>query len=58
MGAGDAFTAAMVVGLLAGRPLDTIHRLAARVAGFVCAQAGATPRVPGEIRRLFDSTIA
>jgi fructokinase len=50
VGAGDAFTAVLTVGLLAGRPLDEINRRACRVAAFVCSQAGATPRLPQEFR--------
>ena len=53
VGAGDAFTAALTVGLLASRPLDEVHRLAAEVAAFVCEQPGATPRLPPEIHQLF-----
>jgi fructokinase len=51
VGAGDAFTAALVVGLLDGLPLGTIHQWAARVAAFVCTQPGATPRIPDSLRR-------
>ncbi len=46
VGAGDAFTAALVTGLLAGRPLDAINRHANAVAAFVCTQRGATPELP------------
>ena len=46
VGAGDAFTAAMVVGLLAGTHIDSINRHACEVAAFVCSQSGATPRMP------------
>jgi fructokinase len=46
VGAGDAFTAALVMGLLAGRPLDEINDRANRLAAFVCSQPGATPRHP------------
>jgi len=53
VGAGDAFTAALTVGLLASRPLDEIHRLAARVAAYVCEQPGGTPHLQPEIRQLF-----
>lgn len=49
VGAGDAFTAAVVVGLLDRLPLAKINRWAGRVAAFVCSQAGATPRFPGSI---------
>ncbi len=50
VGAGDAFTAALVVGLLAGEPLPVINQRATRVAAFVCSQAGATPPIPPELR--------
>jgi fructokinase len=46
VGAGDAFTAALVMGLLAGRGLDEINEHANRLAAFVCSQPGATPRHP------------
>jgi fructokinase len=46
VGAGDAFTAAVVVGLLRRLPLAVIHRHAASVAAFVCTQRGATPEIP------------
>ena len=50
VGAGDAFTAAGVMGLLGGRPLDAMHDHAARLAAFVCGHRGATPRIPAELR--------
>jgi fructokinase len=50
VGAGDAFTAMLVVGRLAGWPLDLINRRANEVAAFVCSQAGATPELPGSLR--------
>jgi len=50
----DAFTAAVVAGLLAGRPLPTIAGHALRVASFVCSQAGATPLIPPELLRPAD----
>jgi fructokinase len=43
IGAGDAFTATMVMGKLYGLPLEQINRLAGKVAAYVCSQAGATP---------------
>lgn len=45
VGAGDAFTAAMMIGLLSGRPLPEVNRHACRIAAFVCAQHGATPAI-------------
>jgi fructokinase len=50
VGAGDAFTAAMTLGLLAGWPLDRINRLANEIAAYVCSQPGATPKLPDELR--------
>jgi fructokinase len=45
VGAGDAFTATVVVGLLSGLPMDTINKRANDVAAFVCTQSGATPQI-------------
>jgi fructokinase len=45
VGAGDAFTAALAVGLLQQRPLSEVHHRAADIAAFVCSQPGATPRI-------------
>jgi fructokinase len=50
IGAGDAFTAAMVVGRLAGRPLDAINRHANEVAAFVCSRPGGTPALPDALK--------
>jgi fructokinase len=46
VGAGDAFTAALAVGVLAGKPLDAINRHANQVARYVCSCEGATPPLP------------
>lgn len=51
VGAGDAFTAAVVTGLLHGKKLDEINKFANRLAGFVCTQKGATPKVPESLAR-------
>ncbi|HEX4607038.1 MAG TPA: PfkB family carbohydrate kinase, partial [Urbifossiella sp.] len=45
VGAGDAFTAAMVCLHLEGRPLRDCVRFATRYAARVCEHRGATPRV-------------
>ena len=50
IGAGDAFTAALVVGRLAGRPLDAINRHANEVAAFVCSRPGGTPALPDALK--------
>ena len=49
IGAGDAFTAAMVVGLLKGLDIELLHRQASRLAAYVCTQPGGTPRLPPEV---------
>lgn len=46
VGAGDAFTAALVVGLLRNASLPVAHVRAAALAAHVCTQKGATPRIP------------
>ena len=58
IGAGDSFTAALVVGLLAGRPLGEINRHANEVAAFLCSRAGATPELPEAIRSPLASALA
>ena len=51
VGAGDSFTAALVLGLLKQEPLAQVHQCAARVAAFVCSQSGATPSIPADLCR-------
>jgi fructokinase len=58
VGGGDAFTAALTVGRLAGWPLDEINRRANEVAAFVCSQPGATPPLPEGLRRAFAAPAA
>ncbi len=55
IGAGDAFTAAMALGWLAGWDLDEINRSANAVASFVCTQSGATPTMPPDLTLPFTS---
>ncbi|NME72028.1 carbohydrate kinase family protein [Flammeovirga aprica] len=43
IGAGDAFTATMVMGLLQQKGLKELHKEAVEVAAYVCTQKGATP---------------
>jgi fructokinase len=52
VGAGDSFTAALVMGLLQGVDLDVVHRAASEVARYVCSCEGATPPLPTELREL------
>ena len=51
VGAGDAFTAAMALGLLAAWDLDTINERANELAAYVCSQPGGTPGLPQSIKR-------
>jgi len=53
VGAGDAFTAAVTIGLLRGWPLDKISRHANAIAAYVCSQPGATPPLPDSLREPF-----
>ena len=49
VGAGDAFTAALTVGQLAGWGLDEINQRANEVAAFVCTQPGGMPALPDRL---------
>ena len=49
IGAGDAFTAAVAVGLLRKLPLPRINDAANRLASYVCTQRGATPIIPPDL---------
>jgi fructokinase len=49
VGAGDAFTAALAIGLSQGLDLQSINRRACLVAAFVCTQSGATPKLPDRL---------
>jgi fructokinase len=53
VGAGDAFTAATILGLLARWSLEEISNRANEVAAFVCSQSGATPPLPAELKTAF-----
>ena len=55
VGAGDAFTAAIIVGALKGKSLDEINDNANRLASYVCTQRGALPPIPESIKKLFSS---
>jgi len=49
VGAGDAFTAAMVIGFLENYPIAVIHNRANFLSGYVCTQQGATPDITDEV---------
>ena len=53
VGAGDAFVAGLVTGMLRGYELDDLHNKANRVASYICSKHGATPSLTNEIRQLF-----
>lgn len=53
IGAGDAFTAAMIVGLLSGWALADVNAHANQVAAFVASCSGGTPPLPDFIRQTF-----
>jgi fructokinase len=53
IGAGDSFTAAMTLGLLAGWELDEVNEQANRIATFVASRAGGTPELPADLRARF-----
>ncbi|MDI6698922.1 MAG: carbohydrate kinase [Candidatus Saccharicenans sp.] len=50
VGAGDAFTAALVHGLLSGLDLGEINKFANQLASFVCTQKGAWVNIDGWIK--------
>lgn len=50
VGAGDAFTATLIRGLLGAWSPDFLLERAIEVAAFVCTQHGATPRLPDPLR--------
>ena len=51
VGAGDAYTAVVIQGLLEHRPLPEINRRANLVAAHVCSCRGGTPVLPEKLRR-------
>jgi fructokinase len=53
VGAGDSFTAALVLGVLHNLDLDEINSIANEVACYVCSQAGATPPMPAAFANKF-----
>ncbi len=55
VGAGDAFTAALILGLLNQFNLQDLHRIAVEVANYVCCRPGATPPLPENLCAAFAS---
>jgi fructokinase len=51
VGAGDSFTAAVVMGHLLGWPMPTVLQRATDIAAYVCTQSGATPELPADLTR-------
>ncbi len=58
VGAGDAFTAALVTGLLLEMDLDEVNRAACEIARHLCSCPGAMPLLPRELRDLFSGKAA
>ena len=56
VGAGDSFTAALVLGLLQKKELNEVNALADEVARYVCSCTGATPPLPRSICVRFDTS--
>ncbi|MBB72884.1 MAG: carbohydrate kinase [Planctomycetaceae bacterium] len=56
VGAGDMYTAALVVGLLRGDPLVEVNRAACQLAAYVCTQAGGAPPLPEHLAEVFWRT--
>jgi fructokinase len=56
IGAGDAFTAALLTAHLNGRNLRDSHQLATHLAAWVCTQPGATPALPAHLIAPFQIT--
>ena len=55
IGAGDAFAAGLVLGLLNKLALENVHRIAVDLARYVCSCSGATPVLPDHLRAAFAS---
>lgn len=53
VGAGDAFSAAMVIGFLENYPIPVIHKKASYLASYVCTCRGATPVVGRDVLEKF-----
>ncbi|MDB6150405.1 MAG: sugar kinase, ribokinase [Chthoniobacter sp.] len=55
VGAGDSFTAAVAIGMLAGWDLQTMGDRANEIAAYVCSCDGATPPMPEHLRAPFQN---
>ncbi len=53
VGAGDAYTAAIALGMLKGFDLDKLNHCANQLASYVCTKQGATPELPDKLISLF-----
>ncbi len=53
IGAGDSFTASIMMGLLKGWDVEKIMDAALAVAAFVCTQRGGTPELPASLKDPF-----
>ena len=53
IGAGDSFTAAITMGVLANMSLNKINMAASKIAAYVCSQSGATPTIPDSLISVF-----
>ena len=54
VGAGDAFTAALVYEFLRGSPLSLVHEKANRMGAWVAGRAGATPTPGADFGEFFS----
>lgn len=55
IGAGDAFTASVMYGLLAGLGEETILHAALAIAAYVCSRRGGMPELPDGLKELLSS---
>ena len=50
VGAGDSFTGTLCASILKGKSIAEAHKRAVEVSAYVCTQAGAMPKLPGEYK--------
>jgi fructokinase len=58
VGAGDSFTAALMVSLLNGFPLSECHSLAVDISAFLCENEGAMPEYSKELRKRINDFLS